>query len=148
MCESKVHACVKPSRSAFCVNSTTRQAGGSVWKVTPKFMLFSLVLSGTRDGGRGGGHEPGGKGVGGDDYSHPDPERREVVRRPGPLLGISRCKVVVVQGRGADLILYRAEPRRVTHRHVPEPFLRQLGSFSRRLVSFLFRWRLLRVCPP
>src|ERR687890_839871 len=99
MCESKVHACVKPSRSAFCVNSTTRQAGGSVWKVTPKFMLFSLVLSGTRDGGRGGGHEPGGKGVGGDDYSHPDPERREVVRRPGPLLGLGRCKMLVVQGQ-------------------------------------------------
>src|SRR5215204_283612 len=53
MCESKVHACVNPSRSALRVNSMTRQAGGSGWKVTPKSMLFSLVLSDTRDGGLG-----------------------------------------------------------------------------------------------
>src|SRR5919107_2824854 len=53
MCESKVHACVNPSRSALRVNSMTRPAGGSGWKVTPKSMLFSLVLSDARDGGLG-----------------------------------------------------------------------------------------------
>src|SRR4051812_17806551 len=40
MCESNVHACVKPSCSARLVNSTMRQAGGSVWKVTPKSILL------------------------------------------------------------------------------------------------------------
>ena len=38
MCESNVQACVKPRRSARWVSSTTRLAGGSVWKVTPKSM--------------------------------------------------------------------------------------------------------------
>src|SRR4051794_32654212 len=42
MCESNVHACVKPSFSARCVSSTTRLAGGSVWKVTPKSIVASV----------------------------------------------------------------------------------------------------------
>src|SRR5918997_2420543 len=47
MCESKVHAWVKPRASALCASSTTRQAGGSVWKVTPKSMrpLFLFLLT-------------------------------------------------------------------------------------------------------
>src|ERR671913_1187354 len=44
ICESKVHACVNPSRSARCVNLTTRQAGGSVWKVTPKSISSSSSI--------------------------------------------------------------------------------------------------------
>src|SRR5829696_3364686 len=51
MCESKVQAWVKPRASAFCVSSTTRQAGGSVCKVTPKSMLPPSILPGTRDRG-------------------------------------------------------------------------------------------------
>src|SRR5918997_5541263 len=48
ICESKVQACVNPSRSARCVNLTTRQAGGSVWKVTPKSISSSSIFTGTR----------------------------------------------------------------------------------------------------
>src|SRR5919107_1735114 len=47
MCESKVHAWVKPRASALLASSTTRQAGGSVWKVTPKSMN-PLLLRGLR----------------------------------------------------------------------------------------------------
>src|ERR671917_1959509 len=54
MCESKVHAWVNPSRSALCASSTTRQAGGSVWKVTPKSMS-PLLLRGLRLPARLGG---------------------------------------------------------------------------------------------
>src|SRR5918997_6638607 len=49
ICESKVQACVNPSRSALCANLTTRQAGGSVWKVTPKSISSSSsIFSRTR----------------------------------------------------------------------------------------------------
>src|SRR4028118_2267479 len=51
MCKSKVHAWVKPSLSALCVNSMTRLAGGLVWRVTPK--SNALVLSRSGDGGGG-----------------------------------------------------------------------------------------------
>src|SRR5215218_7728128 len=44
MCESNGQACVNPSRSALCVSSTTRQAGGSVWNVTPKSMSAPSLL--------------------------------------------------------------------------------------------------------
>ena len=43
MCESNVHACVKPSPSARRVSSITRLAGGSVWNVTPKSTAQSAV---------------------------------------------------------------------------------------------------------
>src|SRR4028119_1516446 len=51
MCESKVHAWVKPSLSALCVNSMTRLAGGFVWRVTAK--SNASVLSRAGDGGDG-----------------------------------------------------------------------------------------------
>src|SRR5215204_6132549 len=44
MCESKVQAWVKPSVSARLVSSTTRQAGGSVCRVTPKSILARFLL--------------------------------------------------------------------------------------------------------
>src|SRR4028119_1047867 len=51
MCESKVHAWVKLSCSALCVNSMTRLAGGLVWRVTAK--SNASVLSRSGDGGGG-----------------------------------------------------------------------------------------------
>src|SRR4028118_743985 len=51
MCESKVHAWVKPSLSALCVNSMRRLAGGLVWRVTAK--SNASVLSRSGDGGGG-----------------------------------------------------------------------------------------------
>src|SRR4028119_410918 len=48
ICESKVQACVNPRRSARCANLMTRQAGGSVWKVTPKSISSSSIFPGTR----------------------------------------------------------------------------------------------------
>src|SRR5215212_8447133 len=57
MCESKVHAWVKPRASALLVSSTTRQAGGSVCRVTPKSMLPPSILPRARDrGGRAKGY--------------------------------------------------------------------------------------------
>src|SRR5215210_9176975 len=50
MCESKVHAWVKPRASALFVSSTTRQAGGSVCRVTPKSMLPPSILPRDRGG--------------------------------------------------------------------------------------------------
>src|SRR5215213_1128899 len=44
MCESKVHAWLKPRASALFVSSTTRQAGGSAWNVTPKSMSAPSLL--------------------------------------------------------------------------------------------------------
>src|SRR5829696_1013711 len=49
MCESKVQAWVKPRASARLVSSTTRQAGGSVCRVTPKSMLPPSIFPGARD---------------------------------------------------------------------------------------------------
>src|SRR5918995_2441307 len=51
MCESKVQAWVKPKASARLVSSTTRQAGGSVCRVTPKSMLPPSILPRAGDGG-------------------------------------------------------------------------------------------------
>src|SRR5215210_9247905 len=56
-CESKVHACVNPSRSARCVSLMTRQAGGSVWKVTPKSISSSSIFSRTRGRARRAGRQ-------------------------------------------------------------------------------------------
>src|SRR5215207_2131479 len=44
MCESKVQVWVKPRASALRASSTTRQAGGSVCRVTPKSILAPFLL--------------------------------------------------------------------------------------------------------
>src|SRR5829696_7171928 len=50
MCESNVHAFVKPSRSARRVSSTMRLAGGSVWNVTPKSIGSAVLVTGPGEG--------------------------------------------------------------------------------------------------
>src|SRR5215212_9581929 len=121
MCESKVHACVKPSRSALRVNSMTRQAGGSGWKVTPKSMLFSLVLSGTRDGGLGARGKVDTAGYIALPAAKTGPMGEQLLEAEPDWVG----DTYPLHDREGVIA-----PRRVTHRHVPEPFLRQLGSFQ------------------
>src|SRR4051812_46989972 len=59
-CESKVHTWLKPNSSAWRASSTTRQAGGLVWRTTPKSTAGG-ALPGPREpevDGAGGGVGP------------------------------------------------------------------------------------------
>src|SRR5215207_4696781 len=141
MCESKVHACVNPSRSALRVNSITRQAGGSGWKVTPKSMLFSLVLSDTRDGGLGARGKVDAAGYIALPAAKTGPTGEQLLEAEPDWVGdtypLHDREGVIAPSRAASLTAMSLNPS-----------CANLAPFSRQVFSFLFRWRLLRVRRP
>src|SRR4028118_83780 len=96
MCKSKVHAWVKPSLSALCVDSMTRLAGGLVWRVTAKFN--ALVLSRSGDGG--GGAE--GQVDAPREVASRAPEARALVSAPEPVGGRAGEQGVEAVGAEGD----------------------------------------------
>src|SRR4028119_473158 len=96
MCESKVHAWVKPSCSAFCVNSMTRLAGGFVWRVTAK--SNASVLSRSGDGGGGAQGQVDAP----REVASRAPEARALVSAPEPVGGRAGEQGVEAVGEEGD----------------------------------------------